>query len=106
MIDAGADGIFGHHSHRLQPLDTYEGKPVAWGLGNFVWPRLSPAGATSAIAQFVVEPDGSTTACLIPVIIESSGHPVVQGDYRGPCAWTGTDGAPAGPLAPPGGDDQ
>lgn len=87
MIDAGADAIFGHHAHRLQPLEFYEGKPIAWSLGNFVWPRLSRAGATTAIAQVVVEPDGSIDACLIPVIIESSGHPVVQGEYTGPCTW-------------------
>lgn len=87
MIDAGADAIFGHHSHRLQPLEFYDGKPIAWSLGNFVWPRLSRAGATSAIAQVIIEPDGSIDACLIPVIIESSGHPVVQVEYTGPCRW-------------------
>ena len=37
FIDAGADGVFGHHQHVLQPLGWYEGKPIAWGLGNFVW---------------------------------------------------------------------
>jgi poly-gamma-glutamate synthesis protein (capsule biosynthesis protein) len=33
MIDAGADGIFGHHSHRLQPLGEHAGRPIAWGPG-------------------------------------------------------------------------
>ena len=56
MIDAGADGIFGHHAHRLQPMDCYRGRPIAWGLGNFVWPTLSEAGSRTAVAQFVVEP--------------------------------------------------
>jgi poly-gamma-glutamate synthesis protein (capsule biosynthesis protein) len=87
MIDAGADGIFGHHSHRLQSLEVYNGRPIAWSLGNFVWPRLSDAGATTAIAQFIVEPDGSVSACLIPTFIESSGHPVLQVDYQGSCVW-------------------
>ena len=36
-VDAGADAIFGHHSHRLNPLDTYRGRPIAWGLGNWIW---------------------------------------------------------------------
>lgn len=78
MIDAGADIIFGHHSHRLQPLEMYEGRPVAWSLGNFVWPRFSLAGSRTAIAQVTVEPDGSMSACLIPVDIVSHGHPVIQ----------------------------
>lgn len=79
MIDAGADGIFGHHSHRLQPLGEHAGRPIAWGLGNFVWPRNSEAGARSAVAQFVVEPDGTVTGCLLPADIVSSGHPVLTG---------------------------
>lgn len=79
MIDAGADGIFGHHSHRLQPLGEHAGRPIAWGLGNFVWPRNSAEGARSAVAQFVVEPDGSVTGCLLPADIVSSGHPVLTG---------------------------
>jgi poly-gamma-glutamate synthesis protein (capsule biosynthesis protein) len=78
MIEAGADAIFGHHAHRLQPLELVDGVPVAWGLGNFVWPRLSEQGARSAIARLTVEPDGAIDACLIPVVIESHGHPVVQ----------------------------
>ena len=86
MIEAGADAIFGHHPHRLQPLETVNDRPVAWSLGNFVWPRLSDAGATSAIAQVVIEADGTIgEACLLPVFIESHGHPVLQGDYEGPC---------------------
>lgn len=79
MIDAGADGIFGHHSHRLQPLGEHAGRPIAWGLGNFVWPRNSEAGARTAVAQFVVEPDGSVTGCLLPADIVTSGHPVLTG---------------------------
>jgi poly-gamma-glutamate synthesis protein (capsule biosynthesis protein) len=78
MIEAGADAIFGHHAHRLQPLEVIDGVPVAWGLGNFVWPRLSELGARSAIARLTVEPDGTLEACLVPVIIESHGHPVIQ----------------------------
>lgn len=80
MIDAGADGVFGHHPHRLQPLEFYNDRPIAWSLGNFVWPRLSVAGATTAIARVVIEPDGTVSACLIPVEIVSNGHPVIQGE--------------------------
>ena len=75
MIDAGADGIFGHHAHRLQPMGEHAGRPIAWGLGNFVWPDFSPAGSRTAVAQFVVEPDGSVTGCLLPAYIVSPGHP-------------------------------
>jgi len=33
MVDAGADVIFGHHAHRLQPMDTVAGKPIFYGSG-------------------------------------------------------------------------
>ncbi len=79
LIEAGADIIFGHHQHRLNPLEWYQGRPIAWGLGNFVWPRLSDASATTAIARVVISPDGTFDACLIPAFIVDSGHPVPTG---------------------------
>ncbi len=85
MIDAGADAIFGHHSHRLNPIGWYRGRPIAWGLGNFVWPRLSTPSATTAVAEVVVRPDGRFDACLIPAFIADHGHPVIDEPYRGAC---------------------
>ena len=79
LVEAGADVIFGHHSHRLNPLGEVDGKPVAWGLGNFVWPTFSGPGATTAVARVVISPSGANTSCLIPASIESSGHPVLVG---------------------------
>lgn len=78
MIDAGADMIFGHHAHRLQPMDTYEGRPIFYGLGNFVWPNFSVAGSTTAVAEVVVLPNGDIRGRLLPAFIESPGHPVLR----------------------------
>ncbi len=88
MIDAGADIIFGHHSHRLNPLGWYKGRPIFWGLGNFVWPQLSPASATTGVARVIVSPAGELQACIIPAYIARAGQPVLTADP--PCA------APAG----------
>jgi poly-gamma-glutamate synthesis protein (capsule biosynthesis protein) len=84
MIAAGADIIFGHHSHRLQPLDFIDGRPVFWSLGNFVWPNFSVAGSTTAVARVLVSPDGTIQACFVPAVIESSGHPVLTAEP--PCS--------------------
>lgn len=35
MVQAGADGIIGGHTHRVQPILDIEGKPVIFSLGNF-----------------------------------------------------------------------
>lgn len=79
MIDAGADAIFGHHAHRLQPLEHYKGRPIAYGLGNFVWPSFSHEGATTAVARVVVTPSGKMRGRLVPAFIEDHGHPVLTG---------------------------
>ena len=34
-IDAGADGVFGCHSHVFQGRETYQGKPIYYSLGNY-----------------------------------------------------------------------
>lgn len=34
-IDAGADLVVGHHSHRINPIEEYNGKYIAYSLGNF-----------------------------------------------------------------------
>ena len=98
MVAAGADIIFGHHQHRLNPLGFVDGAPVAWGLGNFVWPRITLASATTAIARVIVHPDGRIGACLIPVEIVHHGHPQFSGEPPGYCVplydgepWSGTD---------------
>ncbi len=78
LTEAGATVIFGHHHHRLQPMEMMDGTAVAWGLGNFVWPRLSQAGSDTAIARVVIAADGEVTGCLLPVTIVSSGHPVLD----------------------------
>jgi poly-gamma-glutamate synthesis protein (capsule biosynthesis protein) len=80
MVDAGADIIFGHHQHRLGPLEYIDGKPVFWGLGNFVWPHNSTASATTAVARVVINADGSIEACMIDAFIKTHGRPVITGE--------------------------
>ncbi len=80
LIDAGADVIFGHHQHRLNPLGWHRGKPIFWGLGNFVWPQLSEASATTGVARVVVTPGGDLEACIIPAYIARPGQPVLTGE--------------------------
>jgi hypothetical protein len=80
MVAAGADVIFGHHPHVLQPLRWHDERPVAYSLGNFVWPRRSERTATTALGRVVVDPDGAISACLIPVEIEAPGRPVPVAD--------------------------
>ena len=37
MIDAGADLVIGNHSHWVQSVEIYKGKPIWYSLGNFTF---------------------------------------------------------------------
>jgi len=37
LIDAGAAAVIGCHSHRTAPVEMYKGKPIIYGLGNFLF---------------------------------------------------------------------
>jgi poly-gamma-glutamate synthesis protein (capsule biosynthesis protein) len=46
MIDLGADTVIAHHTHALSGFEIYNGKPVFYGLGNFIydWPGKRNTG--------------------------------------------------------------
>lgn len=37
FVDAGADIVFGHGPHRLRGVEIYDGKPIFYSLGNFMF---------------------------------------------------------------------
>ena len=39
MIDAGASAVFGHGPHMLRGIEIYQGKPIFYSLGNFIFDR-------------------------------------------------------------------
>lgn len=74
LIDAGADIVCGHHSHTLHPIELYQGKPIFYSLGNFLFERprdfMEPA-------SFVVEltPGPEPDIALRPVLLDGEGFP-------------------------------
>lgn len=40
LIDAGADLIAGNHPHAINPIEVYEGRPIFYSLGNFIYTDL------------------------------------------------------------------
>ena len=60
-IDAGADLVIGHHSHRMNPIEEYKGKYICYSLGNFSFAgNTKPDDMDTFIFQqrFRVHPDG------------------------------------------------
>ena len=37
LIDMGVSAVIGCHAHRVQPVEFYKGKPIVYGLGNFLF---------------------------------------------------------------------
>lgn len=77
MVAAGADIIFGHHSHRLQPLRFVDGAPVFFSLGNLVWAAFSDGSTTTGIGRVTISAEGKIEASIVPARIASSAHPVL-----------------------------
>jgi hypothetical protein len=55
LIDAGADVIWGHHPHVLQPVQFYKGKPVFYSTGNFTFGTMSKVDPDTGIFQLAYE---------------------------------------------------
>ena len=56
-IDVGADVIHGHHAHVPQGWETYKGKPIFYGLGNFIVKKEDWADNKDQLWSLVVKLD-------------------------------------------------
>ena len=70
LIDAGADAIVGHHSHTLQTIETYRGKPIYYGIGNFIFDQRKPMNSRACIVEFSITTDNCKVKAL-PIEIKN-----------------------------------
>ena len=64
-IDAGSDIIIGHHAHVLQGIEFYNGKPIIYNLGNFIF---NAETVDTAIFQILLDKSGNMEYKMIPAI--------------------------------------
>ena len=69
-VDFGADLVIGHHSHRINPIELYNGKYICYSLGNFSFAGNSnPDDMSSFIFQIRMRvKDGAVTNDAIKII--------------------------------------
>jgi poly-gamma-glutamate synthesis protein (capsule biosynthesis protein) len=76
FIDHGADAVIGTHPHVVEPLEIYNGKPIFYSLGNFVFDQNFSFETTHALALEIDLSRASATVSahfnLIPITIDSS----------------------------------
>ena len=68
LILAGADALICHHTHTLQTIETFMGKPIYYSIGNFIFDPTKPLNAEACIVRLEVTPDSLQTE-TIPVEI-------------------------------------
>ncbi|MDC0709058.1 CapA family protein [Stigmatella sp. ncwal1] len=67
-IEAGAAGVLGSHPHVLQGMELYQGAPVVYSLGNFVFGgNWNPREKRSALFQARFSPAGYLSSEIIPL---------------------------------------
>ena len=76
-VDSGADLVIGHHSHRINPIEEYNGVYICYSLGNFCFAGNDrPKDMNSIIFQtrFIVSKSGDISNSgfrIIPIRITS-----------------------------------
>ncbi|MBR3442759.1 MAG: CapA family protein [Bacteroidaceae bacterium] len=68
LVDAGADALVCHHTHTLQTVETYRGRPIYYSIGNFIFDQPKPLNSRAAIVQLHVTRN-TVAAHTIPIEI-------------------------------------
>lgn len=68
MVCAGADLIIGHHTHTLQTVETWQGTPIYYSLGNFIFDLDNPINTRTCVVKVLMTKD-SVTINALPVEI-------------------------------------
>ena len=72
-LDAGADAVIGAHSHCLQGMEYYNGKPIIYSLGNY-W--FNEKTLDTMLLQLHFTGDDNNGSVEVKVI------PAIQADYK------------------------
>lgn len=87
LVDAGFDLVVGTHSHVLNPPEIYQGKVIAYSLGNFMGRGLRLETRIGAVLEVVVTTGGRdpraavTDFRYLPTLLEPRGHLAVPLDF-------------------------
>ena len=75
-IDAGADAFMGHGAHVLQGIELYDGAPICYDLGNFVFQnQLVRKFPAEFYERYGVDPDDYPEDVLDSRVYDDDGEP-------------------------------
>ncbi|MEL7540922.1 MAG: CapA family protein, partial [Pseudomonadota bacterium] len=73
-VDEGAALVIGHHPHVVQGLELYNGRLIAWSLGNFLFDQYFYSAQSAALLYVWMDGDEFYHAEAVPVYIKGY-HP-------------------------------
>jgi poly-gamma-glutamate synthesis protein (capsule biosynthesis protein) len=71
----GADAVVSHHTHRFNGYEIYNGKPIVYGLGNFIFPNKYDKSIhwnLGAIATLTIEKEKRIDLTVNPIMLDYS----------------------------------
>lgn len=68
LIDAGVDALICHHTHTLQTIEQYKGKPIYYSIGNFIFDQSKPLNSRACMVKVTITKESSHVE-TIPVFI-------------------------------------
>ena len=74
LIDAGADALICHHTHTLQTIETYQGKPIYYSIGNFIFDQHQPLNSKACMVKLTVTPKAMKAESIPVEIIRCAPH--------------------------------
>jgi poly-gamma-glutamate capsule biosynthesis protein CapA/YwtB (metallophosphatase superfamily) len=76
LMDAGTDLVVGDHAHWPKGIEVYEGKPIFYGTGNFLFDQSwSEDTSTGIFADVILYEDRAIQARPVPFIILNRSQP-------------------------------
>ena len=99
IVTAGADAVIGHHPHVPQGMEWYQGRPILYSLGNFVFRQPFPWTDKALLAEITARRDRSMTLELRPVAADYTPRFATGPDSVAVLART--DSLSRWPLTPP-----
>jgi len=71
-VDAGADMVLSHHPHVIQAVEYYNGKLIAYSLGDFVFDHYTRKTGEAFILEAELGPAGVANARAVPVYLDDT----------------------------------
>jgi len=96
LIDAGADIIIGHHPHVVQGIEIYNGKPIFYSLGNFVFDQYFSVDTQQGLAVILDLNRQKAEFSFIPTESKQSQPSLMEGEAKADffsklAGWSGGD---------------